>query len=40
MEMNLMVDELFDCNMPNASLNGKPVIITITLEELTQKFDK
>lgn len=39
-EMNLMVDELFACNMPNASLNGKPVIVTITLEELIQKFEK
>ena len=40
MEMNLMVDELFACTMPNTSLNGKPVIITVTLEELIQKFDK
>ncbi|MBC7744842.1 MAG: DNA mismatch repair endonuclease MutL [Flavobacterium sp.] len=40
MEMNLMVDELFGCNMPNTSLNGKPVVITITIEELIQKFDK
>ena len=40
MEMNLMVDELFACTMPNTSLNGKPVIITVTLEELIQKFDR
>ena len=39
-EMNLMIDELFGCQMPNASLSGKPVIVTITLEELIQKFDK
>jgi DNA mismatch repair protein MutL len=39
-EMNLMIDELFACNMPNASLNGKPVIVTITLDELIQKFEK
>ncbi|MEO8794291.1 MAG: DNA mismatch repair endonuclease MutL [Daejeonella sp.] len=39
-EMNLMIDELFACEMPNASLSGKPVIITITLEELIQKFEK
>jgi len=39
-EMNLMIDELFACQMPNASLNGKPVIVTITLEELIQKFEK
>ena len=39
-EMNLMVDELFACEMPNVALNGKPVIITFTLEELLHKFDK
>jgi len=39
-EMNLMIDELFACQMPNTSLNGRPVIVTITLEELIQKFDK
>ncbi|HYK76295.1 MAG TPA: DNA mismatch repair endonuclease MutL [Daejeonella sp.] len=39
-EMNQMIDELFACGMPNTSLNGKPVIITITLEELIQKFEK
>lgn len=39
-EMNLMVDQLFACEMPNVSLNGKPVIITFTLEELLQKFEK
>ena len=40
LEMNLMIDELFACQMPNASLNGKPVIVTITLDELIQKFEK
>ena len=39
-EMNLMVDELFACEVPNASLNGRPIIITYTLEELLQKFEK
>jgi DNA mismatch repair protein MutL len=39
-EMNLMIDELFACEMPNASLSGKPIIITYTLEELLQKFEK
>ena len=38
-EMNMMIDELFGCEMPNVSLGGKPVIITITLEELIQKFE-
>ncbi|HXI00480.1 MAG TPA: DNA mismatch repair endonuclease MutL [Sphingobacteriaceae bacterium] len=39
-EMNQMVDELFACQMPNLSLTGKPVIITFTIEELLQKFEK
>jgi DNA mismatch repair protein MutL len=39
-EMNLMVDELFACEVPNASLSGRPIIITYTLEELLQKFEK
>ena len=39
-EMNQMVDELFACEMPNISLAGKPVVITITIEELLQKFGK
>ncbi|MDB5012140.1 MAG: mismatch repair protein MutL [Daejeonella sp.] len=39
-EMNLMVDELFACEMPNASLSGRPIIITFSLEELLQKFEK
>jgi DNA mismatch repair protein MutL len=39
-EMNQMVDELFACQMPNVSLSGKPVIITFTIEELLQKFEK
>lgn len=39
-EMNLLIDQLFACQMPNVSLNGKPVIITYSLEELLTKFDK
>lgn len=39
-EMNLLIDELFACELPNASLNGKPVISTFTLEELLQRFEK
>lgn len=39
-EMNLLVDQLFACQMPNISLSGKPVIITFTLNELLEKFDK
>ena len=39
-EMNLLIDELFACELPNVSLNGKPVISTFTLEELLQRFEK
>jgi DNA mismatch repair protein MutL len=39
-EMNNLIDQLFACKMPNVSLQGKPVIITFTLEELIQKFEK
>ena len=39
-EMNMLIDELFACEMPNTSLSGKPVISTFTLEELLQRFEK
>lgn len=39
-EMNQLIDELFACEMPNASLSGKPVISTFTMEELLQRFEK
>ncbi len=39
-EMNQLIDQLFACQMPNVSLSGKPVIITYTLEEIFQKFDR
>jgi len=39
-EMNNLIDQLFACEMPNSSISGKPVIITFTLEELLQKFEK
>ncbi|MEJ6981849.1 DNA mismatch repair endonuclease MutL [Pedobacter sp. P351] len=39
-EMNNLIDQLFACQSPNISLYGKPVIITFTLEELIQKFEK
>ena len=38
-EMNRIVDELFACELPNTSLNAKPIIITFTLNELIQKFE-
>ena len=39
-EMNNLIDELFACQMPNSSISGKPVIITYTLDDLLQKFEK
>jgi DNA mismatch repair protein MutL len=38
-EMNNLIDQLFACKMPNISLQGKPVTITFTVEELMQKFE-
>ena len=39
-EMNNLIDQLFACEMPNSSINGKPVIITYPLDELLLKFEK
>ncbi len=39
-EMNLLVDQLFACQMPNVALNGKQVITTFTLNELLERFEK
>jgi len=39
-EMNDIIDKLFACSSPNISLSGKPIIITFTLKELLEKFDK
>ncbi|EHQ28486.1 DNA mismatch repair endonuclease MutL [Mucilaginibacter paludis] len=39
-EMNILIDQLFACQMPNISLSGKPIIITFTLTELLEKFEK
>ncbi|MDQ3191494.1 MAG: DNA mismatch repair endonuclease MutL [Bacteroidota bacterium] len=39
-EMRNLVDELFACNIPYSSPNGKPTVTTISLDELEQKFKK
>jgi len=39
-EMNLLIDQLFACQMPNLALNGKLVITTVTLNELLERFEK
>ena len=37
-EMNRLIDELFACEMPNATASGKAILITLTLKELADKF--
>ena len=39
-EMNDLIDQLFACQMPNMAINGKQIIIKITLEELAERFAK
>ncbi len=39
-EMNLLIDQLFACQMPNLALNGKPIISTFTLNELSERFER
>ncbi|MFD2597989.1 DNA mismatch repair endonuclease MutL [Sphingobacterium corticis] len=38
--MSELIDKLFACSVPNISLQGKPVIITVTLQELAERFSK
>ena len=37
-EMNRLIDDLFACEMPNATASGLATLITLTLEELADKF--
>ncbi|RZK41457.1 MAG: DNA mismatch repair endonuclease MutL [Pedobacter sp.] len=39
-EMNTLIEELFACKTPNFSISGRPVIQTIALAELAQKFER
>ncbi|MFT6815829.1 MAG: DNA mismatch repair protein MutL [Sphingobacteriales bacterium] len=39
-EMRLLIDQLFACEMPYAALNGKPTLITLSLDELAKRFNK
>ena len=39
-EMNILIDQLFACQMPNLALNGKLIISTFTLNELLERFEK
>ena len=37
-EMRSLVDQLFACKMPGMSPDGKPVVVTMPLNEIDQKF--
>ena len=37
-EMNSLIDELFACEIPNATATGLATLITLTLDELADKF--
>jgi DNA mismatch repair protein MutL len=39
-EMSELIDKLFACQSPNISVNGKPTIVTFSLQDLMEKFDK
>jgi len=39
-DMADLIDRLFACEMPNMSLNGKPIILTFTLQELMERFER
>lgn len=39
-EMQTLIEELFACSMPNISIYGKPVVQTIPLNEIAQKFGR
>ena len=37
-EMSSLIDNLFACEMPYSLLNGKPTVITLTLDDLNKQF--
>ena len=37
-EMRSIIDNLFACQIPNTTAQGKRTFITLTLEELAKKF--
>ncbi|SFC01616.1 DNA mismatch repair protein MutL [Parapedobacter composti] len=39
-DMTELIDRLFACEQPNVSLNGKPVVVTFTLQELSERFER
>ncbi|MDB9775232.1 DNA mismatch repair endonuclease MutL [Vicingaceae bacterium] len=39
-EMQNLIDELFACEMPNNLPNGKPIVITYSIDELDKRFQR
>jgi DNA mismatch repair protein MutL len=37
-EMSQLIDELFGCDLPYSSPNGKPTMVSLSLEELEKRF--
>jgi DNA mismatch repair protein MutL len=39
-EMTRMIDQLFACEMPYSNFDGKPIIVTYSLDELDKQFKR
>ncbi|PRD49362.1 DNA mismatch repair endonuclease MutL [Sphingobacterium haloxyli] len=39
-EMSELIDKLFATQSPSISIHGKPIVVTITLQELMERFNK
>jgi len=39
-EMSELIDKLFATQSPSISIHGKPIVVTITLQELLERFNK
>ncbi len=39
-EMAELIDQLFACETPGVSLSGRPIILTFTLQELAERFER
>jgi DNA mismatch repair protein MutL len=37
-EMSQLIDELFGCDLPYSTPNGKPTMVSLSLEELEKRF--
>jgi DNA mismatch repair protein MutL len=39
-EMALLIDALFSCQVPEVSIDGEPILKTLTLAEIHKKFQE